>query len=147
MILAHTIVGVTAGNYFGCVWYIVAWSIIPDIDHAYILLKNKFYTWHKIVDSIRFEERYKINYKTRYVHSVFGALIITLPLAFFSTRGAFYFFLAYIFHLVIDWLDCDEKQFLFPLKIKFKGFLPIFSKTEIVVTLCLSIFMVYSFVK
>jgi len=147
MILAHAIVGVTAGNYFGFFWYIVAGSIIPDIDHAYILLKNKFYTWHKIVDSIKFEERYKINYKTKYIHSVFGALIIALPLAFFDMKGSVYFFLAYIFHLAIDWLDCDEKQFLFPLKIKFRGFLPIFSKTEIMATLLLSIFMAYSFIK
>jgi hypothetical protein len=75
-----------------------------------------------------------------------GAIVISIPLAIINPVSARYFLFGYIFHLLIDWLDIDEKQFLYPLKTKFKGFLPIFSKTEMVVTiiLAISLFVFYN---
>ena len=45
------------------------------------------------------------------------------------------FAIAYFLHLMMDWIDIDEKYYLYPLKIKFKGFLPIWSKLEKILTL------------
>ena len=145
MILAHTIIGVNAGDYFGHFWYILIGSIIPDIDHIFVLAKNKIYTPSKIIDTMRFEKNYNLEFKTKYVHSVLGAIAFSLPVALIDFNGAIYFFFSYIFHLIIDWLDYDEKQYLFPLKTKFKGFLPIFSKQEIFITIILIVLMIYSF--
>src|SRR4030042_5618323 len=141
MILAHAIIGLMPieNNHFSWFWFLG--SVIPDADHIFIILRNRFFTPRKIIDSVRFEEKYNVRYKTKYFHSLLGAIAISVPLVLVSSKGAAYFFLAYILHLLIDWLDIDEKQYLYPLKIKFKGFLPIFSKTEMIITIILAIFL------
>ncbi|MBU0722599.1 metal-dependent hydrolase [Patescibacteria group bacterium] len=145
MILAHSIIGITLGNYFGYFGFILLGSILPDIDHLFVILKNRIFSWRKIIDSMRFENRYKISYKTKYVHSLFGAVIISTPVLFFDFTGGLYFFTGYSLHLIIDWVDIDNKQYLYPFKITFQGVLPISSKTEIVFTLALFVLMVLSF--
>lgn len=139
MLLAHIVIGSfpIQNNSFSWFWFLG--SVIPDADHIMVIAKNRFFTLRKIVDSIRFEHRYGVQYKTKYFHSLLGAVVICVPLLFVSSTGAIYFFLGYFVHLLVDWLDVDEKQFLYPLKIKFRGFLPIFSKTEMIVTIILTI--------
>ena len=86
---------------------------------------------------MRFEDKYNIRYKTKYGHSIFGAAMVTLPVLLISIEGALYFFVAYLIHLVLDWPDRDEKQYFYPFKKKIRGFLPIFSKPEIIFTILL----------
>lgn len=113
-------------------WFWFIGSIIPDTDHLFVLYGNKIFSLNKIINSMRFEDKYNLHYKTKYLHSVFGAIIMTIPIAFIDMTGALYFFVAYIGHLLLDWSDQDEKQYLFPFCVKFRGFLPIFSKPEII---------------
>jgi len=145
MTLVHPIIGITLGNYFGHFWFIVLGSVLPDIDHLIVIIKNRIFSWDKIIDSLRFEKKYKISYKTKYIHSIFGAVVISIPFAIVNLRGGLYFFSAYLIHLFLDWFDIDEKQYFYPFKKKLKGFLPIFSKTEIAFTLFLIILMFLSF--
>lgn len=77
--------------------------------------------------------------------------VITIPLLFialfipiscndfFNNTYWIYFLIAYFLHLFIDWLDIDIKYYLYPFKIEFKGFLPIWSKTEQLFTVILVI--------
>ncbi|MBU1160600.1 metal-dependent hydrolase [Patescibacteria group bacterium] len=145
MILAHYIIGVTLGNYFGNFWFIFLGSVLPDIDHLYIIFKHKIFLWREIINSIRFENKYKISYKTKYVHSLFGAIIVSVPIMFFNFTGGLYFFVGYIVHLILDWVDIDNKQYLYPFKKTFQGVLPVSSKTEIIITVFLIILMILSF--
>ncbi|MBU1349779.1 MAG: metal-dependent hydrolase [Patescibacteria group bacterium] len=145
MILAHYIIGVTLGNYFGNFWFIFLGSVLPDIDHLYIIFKHKIFSWREIINSIRFENKYKISYKTKYVHSLFGAIVISSPIMFFNFTVGLYFFVGYIIHLLIDWADIDKKQYLYPFKKTFQGILPISSKTEIIITIFLIFLMILSF--
>lgn len=145
MIFVHSIVGITAGNYSGYFWYWFLGSIIPDIDHLWMLYRHKIFSREKIIDSMRFEEKYGINYKTKYIHSVFGAIIFSAPVFLIDATGGFYFFIAYLGHLLLDWLDQDIKYYLYPLKIKFRGFLPIWSYPERIFTIFLLILMILSF--
>ncbi len=139
MILAHIVAGVMPAENHSFSWFWFLGSIIPDIDHLFVLIKNKIFTWNKITDSIRFEDKYQIRYKTKYFHSIFGAVVVSLPVLLFGTTGALYFFIAYIIHLLLDWPDQDEKQYFYPFsKKKFRGFLPIFSKPEIIFTAILA---------
>lgn len=147
MIIAHPILGITLGNYFfDHFWFIVLGSIFPDIDHLIVVFKYKIFRWGKIIDSIRFEEKYNLFYKTKYIHSIFGAVIVSVPLILIDFTGGLYFFVAYLIHLILDWFDIDEKQYLYPFKKKFKGFLPIFSKAEIIFTGFLIILMIINFI-
>ncbi len=138
MILAHAIVGLMPVGNTASSWFWFLGSVIPDIDHLFMIYHNRFFSWGKFIDVMRFEEKYGLHFKTKYAHSVFGAVIATLPVAFFDSKGALYFFSAYILHLLLDWPDRDEKQYLYPLKKVFRGFLPIGSAQEIVFTILLA---------
>ncbi len=88
---------------------------------------------------MRFEAKYHVHYRTKYFHSLFGAIVMSLPVLLFSAKGALFFFIAYLIHLLLDWPDIDEKYYLWPFNIKFKGFLPIFSNFEKVFTVFLAV--------
>lgn len=145
MILAHIVVGVFPAHNgeFSSAWFLG--SIAPDIDHLFLLIKNKIFSWKKIIKYMRFSDSHNIRFKTKYLHSIFGATLMSLPFLAIGLQSAKTFFLAYLLHLVLDWPDHDEKQFLFPMRKKFKGFLPIFSKPEIAFTLTLIILYFYKY--
>ena len=143
MILAHSIVGImpVSNSEFSWFWFIG--SVIADIDHLFVLYTYKIFSLDKLIDAIKFEDKYGIRFKTKYMHSIFGAVITTIPVLLISVEGALYYFVAYLIHLVLDLPDRDEKQYFYPLKKKIRGFLPIFSKLEIVFTILLSGFYFY----
>jgi hypothetical protein len=145
MIIAHAIIGIMPVEDAKFSWFWLAGSIIPDIDHLFVLLKNKIYFPRKIVDSIRFEEKYNLKFKTKYIHSIFGAILLSLPVLFINFKGGLYFFIAYLIHLFLDYFDSDEKQYFYPLKLKVRGWLPVFSKLEIIFTI--GITLVYLILK
>ena len=117
-------------------------SILPDFDHLYIIIKNKFLSLNRIINSIKYEEKFNVKYKTPLFHSFIGLILFSIVIYFFSNEGAIYFMVAYFLHLLIDWIDIDEKYYLYPLKIKFKGVLPIWSKFEQIITLVLLLVLV-----
>ncbi|MFA6428802.1 MAG: metal-dependent hydrolase [Candidatus Buchananbacteria bacterium] len=147
MILAHTLIGLAPLGKTEFFWYWFIGSVIADIDHLYIIIKYQLFSWPKLIDCLRFEKNYHVHFKTKYLHSILGAIILTLPLLLISARGASYFFVAYLLHLLLDWPDIDEKQYFYPYKLKIKGWLPIFSATEIIFTLVLIISLIYIFIK
>ncbi|MEK7107403.1 MAG: metal-dependent hydrolase [Patescibacteria group bacterium] len=137
MLLAHSIVGImpVSNSEFSWFWFIG--SVIADIDHLFVLYAHKIFSWDKFIDAVKYEDKYGIHFKTKYMHSIFGAVVTSIPLFFISAEGALYYFAAYLIHLVLDWPDIDEKQYFFPFKKKVRGFLPIFSRIEIVFTVLL----------
>jgi len=139
MIFIHLLLGILLGMIFGNYFFFILGSILPDLDHAYIILKNKLFSFKKIIKTIKYEKRFNIRYKTFLFHSIFGLILFSLIVYLFSKTGVIYFGVAYLLHLLIDWIDLDEKYFLYPLKIKFKGFLPIWSKFEKILTIILII--------
>lgn len=141
MILIHLLIGVILGQIYGNYLFFIFGSIFPDLDHIYILIKNKI-SLRKLIDSIKFEKKYKIRYKTALFHSILGLILFSLIIFLFNKQGAIYFGVAYLLHLLIDWIDIDEKYYLYPLRIKFKGFLPIWSRIEQVITLILMILII-----
>lgn len=145
MILAHTIVGAMPVSSSEFSWFWFVGSVAPDLDHLFILYRHKIFSYAKFIDAVRFEDKYGIRFKTKYLHSIFGALITSIPILFISTEGAFLYFVAYLIHLILDWPDIDEKQYLYPFQKKFRGFLPILSKPEIVFTVALLTLLIYSY--
>ncbi len=138
MIFIHLLIGVSLGKIFGNYMFFILGSIIPDLDHVYIIVKNRLFNIKKIINTIKYEDKFKIRYKTPLFHSVLGLILFSLIFYIFTDKF-FYFSLAYLFHLLIDWADVDEKYFLYPLKIKFRGFLPVWSDFEKILTIILLI--------
>ena len=143
MILAHSIVGIMSVSNSEFSWFWFIGSVIADIDHLFVLYSHKIFSWDKLIDAIKFEDKYGIHFKTKYMHSIFGAVVTTIPVLFISKEGALYYFVAYLIHLILDWPDIDKKQYFYPFKKKVRGFLPIFSKPEIIFTILLLGFYFY----
>ena len=137
MIFIHLLIGIILGKVFGNYFFFILGSIFPDIDHLYVIIKNKFFSLRKIINSMKFESKFKIRYKTKFVHSLLGLGVFSLIVYFLDNKGVLYFFIAYLLHLLIDWIDIDEKYYLYPFNVKFKGILPIWSKFEKITTLIL----------
>jgi len=136
MILAHAIIGIMpVEKYFSWFWFLG--SLFPDLDHIFIILKYRFFSPRKIVDSIFNEEKYGVKYKTKYFHSILGGIVFSTLIAIFNLSGGIYFFSGYSIHLALDLFDKDEKEYFFPFKKKVRGWLPIFSKPEIIFTILL----------
>ncbi|MEK6889173.1 MAG: metal-dependent hydrolase [Nanoarchaeota archaeon] len=145
MIFLHLIIGLILGKLTNQQLLFVIASILPDIDHIYILIKYKLFTKNKIIDALKNEKKYKIRFKTPLIHSILGLLICTLIYYLTFNTNTIYFASAYFIHLLLDWPDIDKKQFLYPLKYEFSGFLPIWSKTEKIITVISIIILVILF--
>ena len=146
MILVHLLIGIIFGQIFGHYSFFIIGSILPDIDHLYLIVKNRSFGIKKIVRSIKFEKEFKLNYKTPLFHSLIAMIFFSFIVYIFNNLGAIFFGIAYMSHLLIDWVDIDIKYYLWPFRIKFKGFLPIWSKFEQVLTIVLLIIILVLFI-
>lgn len=146
MIYLHLIFGIILGKITGNYFYAIVGSIIPDIDHLYIIIKNKFFSMKQIIDSMKNEEKYNIRYKTPFVHSFLGLIVFSVIITITNIHNGIIFAIGYFSHLILDWFDKDEKYYLFPFKIKFEGFLPIWSRTEKKLTIISIIILIFLFI-
>lgn len=137
MLFVHLLLGLVLGAVFGNTIPFVLGSLFPDIDHFYVLIKNRFFDLKKIRASIKPEKRLQVKYKTPLLHSLLGVVIFSLIVFLIKPEYAPYFAIAYLLHLIIDWPDIDVKYYLYPLKIKFQGPLDLFSRLEIAFTFIL----------
>lgn len=143
MIFIHLLLGIILGKVYGYFWIFILGSVFVDLDHIYVIFKNKLWNSHKVIQNLKFEKQFNIRFKTPFFHSMFGAILFSLILSIFIKEEVIYFFFAYLLHLLIDWIDIDDKYYLWPLKIKFNGVLPIWSKTEQVLTIILIIIILF----
>lgn len=144
MIFLHIIIGLILGKLANSYLPFILGSLIPDIDHIYIILKHKLYK-KNFLDTLKNEEKYKIKYKTPFLHSILGLITFSAIFLLFiqSYLQTIYFSFAYLLHLLLDWPDKDIKYYFYPLKTKFKGFLPIWSKTEQIITLIALVILIF----
>lgn len=144
MIFLHLIIGIIFGKITNNYLPWIIGSIIPDIDHIYIAIKNNLLN-KKLLDTIKNEEEYKIKYKTPLIHSILGLIIFSIIfyLLIPNYQSTLFFSLAYFIHLIMDWPDKDIKYYLYPLKIKFQGFLPVWSKLEKIITIISILVLIY----
>ena len=78
MIFVHLLLGILLGTIYGNFFFFILGSIFPDIDHIYVIIKNKIFNLNKLIDTIKFEKRYNLNYKTPWLHSVLGLIFFSL---------------------------------------------------------------------
>lgn len=135
MIFLHLIIGLILGKITGAWLPFLLGSIIPDLDHIYIMFKHKLLK-RNLLDTLKNEEKYQIRYKTPAVHSIFGLIVFSAVFYLCTNQqSALYFASAYFLHLLLDWPDKDIKYYLYPWRVKFSGFLPIWSRIEKILTI------------
>ncbi|MFC1769086.1 metal-dependent hydrolase [Nanoarchaeota archaeon] len=147
MFFTHIILPLILWKLFGNFWFLMVGSMIVDIDHLFLLIKNKHFNLREAVDVLKNEEKYGEHYRSPYLHSFFGLIVTSLLVwLFFSPTGAVYWAIGYLTHLIIDLFDKDVQYLLFPLKIEFKGTLPIPSYVEFTIAgFFLTILIIISF--
>jgi len=145
MILIHLLLGIIFGQVFGGMIFFILGSLLPDLDHFFVIVRHRNLGIRKLIDSIRYEKRYDIKYKTPLFHSFLALIVFSSAIFLIFGEVWIYFSIAYLLHLLIDWVDVDVKYYLWPLKVEFKGFLPIWSKFEwlLTLTLLIVIFVLY----
>ncbi|HLC64711.1 MAG TPA: metal-dependent hydrolase [Candidatus Nanoarchaeia archaeon] len=147
MFFVHIILPLILGKVLGNYWYLLAGSLIVDIDHLVLLIKNKHYNLRECIDVLKHEEKYGEHLRSPYMHSFFGLIATSFIVGlFFSLTGAVYYAIGYLIHLMIDLFDKDVMHLLFPAKIRFNGVLPVPSHVEFALTLFFLAFMVVLFV-
>ncbi len=146
MIFLHLLFGIILGKFTGNYFYAIIGAILPDIDHIYIIIKNKLYSLNKIIDSIKYEKKYNIKYKTPFMHSISGLILFTSIIFLIDKQNYFIIAISSFSHLILDWPDIDKKYFLYPIKTEFKGFLSILSKTEQIITFIFIIIIFFSYI-
>lgn len=137
MIFLHLLLALILGKLFGHTLLFAFASLLPDIDHLYIIVKHKLFTKKKFLNALKHEKRYNLRLKTPLMHSLLGLVLCSLIflLITFDNQLTLLFSLTYFSHLLLDWLDIDKKQYFYPWKKEFSGFLPIWSKAEKVITI------------
>ena len=132
MTFAHPILGLILGKIYGHTGAFLIGSILPDIDHLVILLKHKQFSFREAYYSMKSEEKYGIRYKTPWTHSALALIVLGSLTTLINQPAGIAFAVGYLLHLLLDAIDTDEKQYFFPVKYKFRGFLPVFSYVELI---------------
>lgn len=159
MTFAHLLLGLILGKKFGYTLPFLIGSVLPDIDHIFVLIKNKHWRLKEVFEIMKHEDKYGERYKTPYTHSLLAWLIFSLAAFIFwdinywinqntiitaiayiigfsdvainNILPGLAFSVAYLFHLLLDVADKDEMKLFYPFKKTIRGFLPVFSKWEI----------------
>lgn len=137
MIFLHFILGLIAGGLYGdYTLFFIGASMLPDIDHLYLIFKHKIFPIKRTIKVLKKEEKHGIHFKTPFMHSLFGMAFFTILFYVITQNNelTMFFALMYGSHLLLDWPDIDKKEYLFPYRKEFHGFLPIWSKTEKIIT-------------
>lgn len=137
MTFAHPFIGLILGKQFGYTAAFVIGSIFPDIDHIFVLIKNKHFKFREAFEVMKNEDAAGERYKTPHTHSILGWLIFSGAVTLYNQPAGLAFGAAYALHLLLDIIDTDEKQLFYPFKKTIRGFLPVFSKYEIIFTIIL----------
>ncbi|MBI4439766.1 metal-dependent hydrolase [Candidatus Woesearchaeota archaeon] len=146
MFFVHIILPLILGKLLGSYWFLIAGSLIVDIDHLVLLIKNRHYNLRECIDVLKHEEKYGERLRSPYLHSFLGMIATSLAVGLlFSLTGAIYYAIGYLAHLIIDLFDKDVMYILFPSKIKFNGTLPVPSHVEFALTVFFTAFMVILF--
>jgi len=143
MTIAHSLIGLVIGKKIGYTLPLIIGSIFPDIDHLFILIKNKHFRLHEAFKAMKNEDKAGERYKTPYTHSILAWIIFSAAAVLISKPAGLAFCLAYALHLLLDILDTDEKQLFYPFKKTIRGFLPVLGKYEIIFAAILIIIYFY----
>ncbi len=137
MTIVHPLIGLILGKQFGYTAAFVIGSIFPDIDYLFVLIKNKHFKIREAFWMMKNEDAAGERYKTPYTHSLLAWLIFSGAVALYDWPTGLAFGAAYALHLLLDIIDTDEKQLFYPFKKTIRGFLPVFSKYEIIFVIIL----------
>ena len=77
-------------------------SFLPDTDHLLLYKRHRFYSFKAFLRWILHSSRYRIGFELFHNFPSIVTIMILLPFIYFKNKIMFAFFVAFLFHLVID---------------------------------------------
>jgi len=77
-------------------------SFLPDLDHLLLYKKRRFYSFKAFLKWILHSSRYRIAFELFHNFPSIITIIILLPFIYIKNKLIFIFFVAFLFHLVLD---------------------------------------------
>ena len=84
------------------IFFIFLGSFLPDIDHLLLYKRHKFYSFKAFLRWILHSSRYRIGFELFHNFPSIITILILLPFIYLRNKIIFAFFVAFLFHLVID---------------------------------------------
>ncbi len=79
-------------------------SFFPDVDHLLLYRKKKFYSFKAFLMWIMHSSRYRIAFELFHNLPAIITIIVMLPFIYTKNKIIFMFFVAFLFHLLVDLL-------------------------------------------
>lgn len=133
------IIGKVTGNYSAS----LLGSLIIDVDHLIPIIEKKLpLSIKKIWQENKKSEISAYNSRS-YFHSIFSWLFFSVLISLINVRFGLIFSIAYLGHLVLDAIDDSEFYLFYPIKnLNIKGFIPYYSRRELIFSLFLLFFYI-----
>jgi membrane-bound metal-dependent hydrolase YbcI (DUF457 family) len=125
----HILLGLIIGHLTGNYPVSIITSVILDIDHLWVFYKNNVLFSRKFFETITSDVD-TLGEQRNILHNVFLFSVASFLLWYYDFKIFVPFFFAYSGHLLLDLLDNSESMFLYPLRLKTKGFIGYLSKAE-----------------
>jgi len=77
-------------------------SFLPDIDHLLLYKRHRFYSFKAFLRWILHSSRYRIGFELFHNFPSIVTIMILLPFIYLRNKIMFVFFVAFLFHLIID---------------------------------------------
>jgi len=141
-VIAHIAAGLVLGKLTGNYYAALAGALFLDLDHMIVYARHKVLLsprklWRAVTDP---QDPY--GNQRNIFHSLIGWLLILMITVLGFGEAGFIFSIAYLSHLVLDFIDGSDFYPLFPFSsLNFKGPIAYFSKAEI--CLAAALFMIF----
>jgi hypothetical protein len=138
-VAAHIVAGLILGKITNNYPLALASALLVDVDHLIPYIKHKvIYSpkkfWKTVTNPV---DRY--GNQRNYLHSFITWSILSVVIFLINFKLGIILSLGYLSHLLLDLIDGSDFYPFYPLKYKFIGPIPYFSKYEFVFTLLLCI--------
>jgi len=84
------------------VFFVFLGSFLPDADHLLLYKRRRFYNFKAFLRWILHSSRYRIGFELFHNFPSIVTILILLPFIYSKNKIMFMFFVAFLFHLIID---------------------------------------------
>ncbi len=121
LLLTHLLFGLFLGKLLGSVLLVAIGAVLVDIDHIYVFIKRGVIFYPRKLWQSLFSPHDPYGTQRTVAHSLFAWLIVTIAMTLVNKQYGAMISIGYLSHLMIDAIDGDDLQLMFPLKGTMKG--------------------------
>lgn len=121
LLLTHLLFGLFLGKLLGSVLLVAIGAVIVDVDHIYIFIQRGLIFYPRKLWHAMFTPHDPYGTQRTVAHSLFAWIIVTIAVSLVNKQYGAMISIGYLSHLMLDAIDSDEMQLMFPLKGHIRG--------------------------